>query len=73
MEKDWVIGGIFVFFILFLIALWIYESNDSGFRDKQEKINEIYQFMGDRLTYRELKKRCPECTNVDYYRVKRKI
>ena len=59
-----------VFLLLFIISLFIYKRYTSGFKDKEQKIEEIAGYLGDKLTYKKLKKRCPECTNIDYYKAK---
>lgn len=73
MDRDIIIGWILIFFIVFIMALGVYERITAGFESKTEKIDKIYKHLGDKLTFRELKKRCPECTNVDYYHVTRKL
>jgi len=60
-----ILGVIFVF-IIFLIFL--HYISQAGFEDKDAKIKKIVQHLGKKLTYQALKKRCPECTNTDYYR-----
>lgn len=70
MCKDVMIGVALVGFLLFIIALSIYEYYSSGFEDKESKIDKIAKHLGDKLTYSELKRRCPECDNVDYYKAK---
>lgn len=61
---------ILVFFLFFIISLLLYKTYVSGFKDKDQKIEEISKYLGDKLTYRMLKSRCPECTNIDYYKAK---
>lgn len=73
MNKDILLGWIFIFMIFFIIMLGIYQHLSSGFESKNDKIDRIYKHLGSRLTFSELKKRCPECTNVDYYRVTNKL
>lgn len=73
MKKDMMIGVVLAFFFFFLVSLFIYEHYSSGFVDKNEKINKIVKHLGDKLTYQELKRRCPECDNVDYYRARKFI
>lgn len=68
-----IIGIAIVSFIVFIFALILYKSYVSGFQDKEEKINRIANHLGKNLTYKKLKRRCPECTNVDYYKAKKFI
>ncbi len=73
MEKDMILGIVLAFFLFFLIALFAYEHYSSGFVDKNEKIGKIVKHLGNKLTYQELKRRCPECDNIDYYRARKFI
>jgi p-aminobenzoyl-glutamate transporter AbgT len=73
MTKEILLGVVLVIALFFMIALTIYNQVESGFKDKQDKIQQVYEYFGNKLTYKELKKRCPECTNVDYYRVMGKL
>jgi hypothetical protein len=60
--------------VLFILAFFailgyiIYKSSTAGFTDKEEKIKKIKADLGGKLTYKALKSKCPECTNVDYYK-----
>ena len=71
--KEVIFGIILVGFLLFIGMLFLYEHYTSGFKDKNQKIQEISDHFGDKLTYKDLKKRCPECNNIDYYHVKKYI
>lgn len=61
------------FILVTIITLGLYKYNESGFQDRDEKIKQIAYHLGTKLTYETLKKRCPECTNVDYYKVKKLV
>lgn len=73
MPVELVLAATFAFLLLFLVSLGVYEYLSSGFKDKDKKIEEIVNFMGDKLSYNELKRRCPECDNIDYFKAKKYI
>jgi hypothetical protein len=71
--KAAILVSVLVLLLGFMTVLLIYKKYASGFTDKEKKISEISNYFGEKLTFKKLKNRCPECTNVDYYRAKKFI
>jgi hypothetical protein len=67
------LGAVIGFVVIAVFILVLYQFNSSGFEDRDTKIKQIAQHLGSSLTYETLTKRCPECTNIDYYRAKKYI
>lgn len=61
---------IFLILVLFFVlALIFYKKYISKFTDKDDKIRQVTSHLqsNGKLNYQNFKKRCTECTNVDYY------
>lgn len=64
-----------VILLLFLMGLALVKEITSGnFRNNSHMYGvALFLKNNGQLTYKNLKKRCPECTNVDYYNIKNHI
>lgn len=60
-------------FLIFLVILFFIKLGKAGFADDkyiQKYEHARFLFERNRLNYKNLKKVCPNCSNVDYNRMK---
>lgn len=71
--NDYHIFGALVVVLIFLVVLFFIKIGISGFHNddiKQKYKKAKFLHDNNRLTYKNLKKECPDCTNVEYAKMK---
>jgi len=71
--NDFHVLGVLIAVLVFLVLLFFIKIGIAGFsnddiRIKYEKAKFLYD--NDRLTFRNLKRDCPDCTNVEYNKLR---
>lgn len=74
--SDYHIFGTLIVVLIFLVTLFFVKIGVSGFHNddvKQKYQKAKFLYDNNRLTYKNLKRDCPECTNVEYIRIKTQL